>query len=119
VSREGALPPPLAQAALQAAAALEQPVALTGATGFVGSHLLDALVAAGCRVRVLARNPGKLAPGLAAKVELVVGDLGDQQALSKLVSGCATVLHVAGLVRARQKALILVGKRRKNFWKNS
>jgi len=102
VSWEGAVPASLARAALQAAAALEQPVALTGATGFVGSHLLEVLRGSGCRVRVLARDPGKLPPGVE---EVAVGDLEDEQVLATLVSGCATVLHVAGLVRASREEL--------------
>lgn len=78
---------------------LSQPVALTGATGFLGSHVLDALLAGGCKTRVLVRNPSKLPPGLQEKVNIVKGDLLNVEAMERLLAGSNTVLHLAGLVR--------------------
>ncbi|MGQ9495623.1 MAG: NAD-dependent epimerase/dehydratase family protein [Thermoanaerobaculaceae bacterium] len=78
---------------------LAQPVALTGATGFLGSHVLDALLAGGCQVRILVRNPRKLPRELLEKVHIVEGDLLDDGALGRLLAGSGTVLHLAGLVR--------------------
>jgi nucleoside-diphosphate-sugar epimerase len=80
------------------------PVAVTGATGFVGSHLVEALVRAGRRPRVLARNPARLDPASRESVEIVVGDLDDRPALSRLVEGVGTVIHLAGVVRAGRPA---------------
>ncbi len=76
------------------------PVAITGGTGFVGSHLVDTLCAADVRPRVLVRNPA--APRWIADrpVEWITGDLDDAVALAKLVEGAGTVLHLAGVVRA-------------------
>lgn len=72
-------------------------IALTGASGFIGRHLAVALAAEGHRLRVLVRRDD---PDLAALgVELCRGDLGGD--LAPLVAGCATVVHVAGAVRAR------------------
>jgi nucleoside-diphosphate-sugar epimerase len=94
-------PPLLSFEELQSLAPqIPQPVALTGATGFVGGHLLQALLAAGVRLRLLLRQPGKLPGQLRQKVEVVEGDLASGEALAQLVQGCGTLLHVAGLVRA-------------------
>lgn len=77
-------------------------VALTGATGFVGGHLLRRLTAAGWQVRALTRRPAALCPGEA--VTPVVGDLESEAALAELVAGATAVVHCAGLVAARSAA---------------
>jgi nucleoside-diphosphate-sugar epimerase len=76
------------------------PLAVTGATGFVGSHLLDALLEGGAHSRVLVRDPSRLSERARANAETVLGDLDDRDALARLVSGCGGVVHLAGLVRA-------------------
>lgn len=76
------------------------PVAITGATGFIGVNLLEALAQTRLRPRVLARDPRRLPGELADVVEAVPGDLDDRSALRRLVHGSAVVLHLAGLVRA-------------------
>lgn len=78
-------------------------VAVTGATGFIGTALCRALHGAGYRVRVLARSRQR-AHVLGALVdELVQGDLDDTAALHRLVNGAFAVAHCAGAVRgARQ-----------------
>ncbi|GAB4358238.1 MAG: NAD-dependent epimerase/dehydratase family protein [Kiloniellaceae bacterium] len=86
-------------------AASQQPpgcVALTGATGFVGGHILHRLAAAGWRVRALTRRPGGLAE--ASSVTAVPGDLESEAALAELVAGADAVVHCAGLVAARSAA---------------
>ena len=75
-------------------------LALTGATGFVGSHLLDLALAEGHRVRALTRRPQAERAG----VTWVSGDLGDSAALATLVEGADVVVHVAGLVNAPDRA---------------
>ncbi|MBT6441778.1 MAG: NAD-dependent epimerase/dehydratase family protein [Alphaproteobacteria bacterium] len=68
---------------------------VTGATGFVGSAVARALLAAGETVRVLTRDgsdPGNL-EGL--QVERVVGDLRDLKSLERAASGCQALFHVA------------------------
>lgn len=68
-------------------------LAITGATGFVGSAVLDEALRQGHKVRALARR--EQAPR--AGVEWVRGDLNDTAALAALVQGADAVVHVAGL----------------------
>src|SRR5262245_25908511 len=69
-----------------------QLVAITGGSGFIGSHVVDALVAAGHRVRVLdTRPPGR------ADVEWVDVDVMDQDALTDAVRGTAATFHLAAM----------------------
>ena len=75
-------------------------VLVTGATGFIGSHLAERLVRDGRRVRVLCR-PGsetKLTPALARGVEIAHGDLRDAPSLVRACRGAARVFHAAGNV---------------------
>lgn len=75
---------------------------VTGATGFVGSHLVEALVAEGHQVRILARRTSDLSWIRDLDVERVTGDLQDEEALQKAVNGMDWVFHVAGLTKARK-----------------
>ncbi len=84
-------------------AALGRPVAVTGGTGFVGSHLVETLVAAGVRPRVLVRNADNPRWIGDVDVEWVAGSLTDEASLRRLVDGAATVFHLAGVVRAGRK----------------
>lgn len=79
-------------------------VALTGGTGFVGSHVADALVAAGFRVRALVRRPDDVGWLKGTGVELVKGDVRDAATLPALVAGASAVVHVAGKTSARSEA---------------
>ena len=92
-------------------AGMRGPVAMTGATGFVGSHLAAALVGAGLRPRLLARDPRRLLPELAGRAEPVAGALESGEALDSLVAGCGTVFHLAGVVRAGSAAGFDLGNR--------
>ena len=75
------------------------PIALTGATGFIGRHLALALAAAGNSVRALVRRDE---PRLAERgIELWRGDLGAD--LEGFVSDSPNVIHVAGAIRARDR----------------
>jgi len=73
-------------------------VLVTGATGFIGSHLALRLSAQGVCVRALARSAARGAwltrPGL----EIVEGDLGDAEALRRAARGCLVVFHIAAWV---------------------
>ena len=73
-------------------------IALTGATGFVGTAVLRALLKEGRRVRALSRREGALAPH--ERLEIVLGDLSSDTALERLLAGTSAVVHVAGLVKA-------------------
>jgi nucleoside-diphosphate-sugar epimerase len=78
-------------------------VALTGASGFVGRHILARAAAAGLRLRVLARDPARL-PDLPEAADVVRGGLEDATALAELVRGSAAVVHCAGAVRGVTRA---------------
>ncbi|MEO0464271.1 MAG: NAD(P)H-binding protein [Pseudomonadota bacterium] len=67
--------------------------ALTGATGFVGSTVLDHALEAGHRVKALTRRDQTPREG----VEWVAGTLDDEDALARLATGADAVIHVAGL----------------------
>jgi nucleoside-diphosphate-sugar epimerase len=76
-------------------------IALTGATGFVGGAVLRALLDEGYRVRALCRGEGRLTRH--EHLEVVPGDLTNENALDRLLAGASAVVHVAGLVKARDR----------------
>ncbi len=82
---------------------MQKPVAVTGATGFVGGHLLDGLLADlltdGQKVRVLVRDRAKLKYS-SDRLEVVEGDLENMSALEKLTAGAGAVIHCAGAIAA-------------------
>jgi dihydroflavonol-4-reductase len=79
-------------------------VVVTGASGFIGVHLVDRLLAAGREVTCLVRSPDKLPARLRAQVHIVQGDIHDAAAISTAVAGADQVFHVAGLVKALRPA---------------
>ncbi len=72
-----------------------RPVLVTGATGFVGSHLAERLVGEGAEVRVLVRDPQKLLPALRDRVAVMRGDLRQPDCLAAATSACDVVFHIA------------------------
>jgi dihydroflavonol-4-reductase len=70
---------------------------VTGGTGFVGTHVVRALVARGGAVRCLARpsSPRRNLDDLKGAVEIVEGDLTDAASLARAMKGVATLYHVA------------------------
>lgn len=80
------------------------PVALTGATGFIGGVLAQRLRAAGWSVRALRRPAaGRRAPA-GVELDWVEGALEDEESLGRLVEGVYAVVHCAGAVRGRTQA---------------
>jgi dihydroflavonol-4-reductase len=71
-------------------------VFLTGATGFIGRHVLDALLGAGYRVRALVRPTSRPLPSLPG-CQPVVGDLARPGELARHMAGCRYLVHVAAL----------------------
>jgi len=69
-------------------------ILLTGATGYVGGRLLEALVAAGHRVRCLVRRPERLRIPKGAHVEAVAGDLLDPASLRAAMPGVHTAYYL-------------------------
>jgi UDP-glucose 4-epimerase len=72
-------------------------LALTGATGFIGQHMLRELPKRGYRIRVLLRRPASLPDGTASAV---IGDLARPQNMSAALEGVDAVIHSAGLAHA-------------------
>ena len=77
-------------------------ILITGGTGFIGNHLLEAVCARGEPLRCLIRRDSfKRHPfGLPAKAELVFGDLVSGEGLSDALEGADTVIHLAGVTKA-------------------
>ncbi|HSB55915.1 MAG TPA: NAD-dependent epimerase/dehydratase family protein, partial [Gemmatimonadales bacterium] len=84
---------------------------VTGATGFVGSHLAEALRRRGDDVTVLVRSPRKAEALAPLGVRFVAGDLHDRDALARAAEGQDEVYHVAGVVAARSEAEFLRANR--------
>ena len=78
-------------------------VLVTGGAGFIGSHLVDALLAEGESVRVLDNldplaHPGGEPIHLDPAAELIRGDLRDDTAVASALEGCDRVFHLGGIV---------------------
>ncbi len=83
-------------------------VLLTGATGFLGSHIAEALCAAGHQLRVLVRSPEKAKRVLGPRVpdfEPAVGDMADAAAVERALEGCDAVVHAAALIYGGEQVL--------------
>ncbi len=84
----------------------QKQVLITGAGGFIGSHLTEALVKAGAKVRVFIRynsrdgrgNLEDLEPRLLEQIEIISGDLRDADVIDRTVKGCDAVFHLGALV---------------------
>src|SRR5271165_2106441 len=68
---------------------------VTGATGFLGSHVARVLANQGAELRLLVRPTSNLKNLEGLKAETATGDLRDAASLEKAMSGCDTVFHVA------------------------
>src|SRR5271166_1525528 len=68
---------------------------LTGATGFLGSHVARVLAEQGAELRLLVRPTSDLRNLEGLKADRVVGDLRDAASIEKALSGCDVVFHVA------------------------
>jgi nucleoside-diphosphate-sugar epimerase len=75
-------------------------LAITGGTGFIGTHLVDAALAAGHRVKALTRRDQPEREG----VEWIAGDLSSRDALEQLVRDADAIIHVAGTINAPNAA---------------
>ena len=76
-------------------------VLVTGATGFVGSHIAERLAAGGHEVRVLLRSTSSRRFLEGVPFEEALGDLTDAASLGPAARGVDAVIHAAGLVKAR------------------
>lgn len=76
---------------------------VTGATGFIGSHLVEALLREGIEVRCLVRNPSKLNYLDGLNVKVIEGDCTDGASLSGSVKDVDYIFHLAGLTKAKSE----------------
>src|SRR3972149_2250860 len=79
-------------------------VLVTGASGFFGSHVAEELARQGCDVRVLVRRTSSRAFLAGFPHEVSIGDVTDAGSLPGAVAGVETVVHAAGLIKARSAA---------------
>lgn len=80
----------------------KQVIALTGATGFLGRSVVRLLVKDGLNIRALTRRPQKQ-----SGIDWISGDLQNKAALEEVCAGADTVIHIAGLTKARTLAQLL------------
>ena len=78
--------------------------AITGGTGFIGSHVTAAFAAAGWRLRLLVRRQPPTACG---GPQMVRGSLADPDALAALVDGADAVIHLAGCIKAPSRSAFM------------
>jgi uncharacterized protein YbjT (DUF2867 family) len=74
---------------------MDMRVAILGATGVYGRHLVPRLVAAGYRVRALVRKPGSAAVAAACGAELAPADIFDEASLRAGLVGCDLAINLA------------------------
>ena len=85
---------------------LKKRILVTGADGFIGSHLTEALVIAGYQVRAFVNynsfnSHGWLdncLPEVSGKFEVILGDIRDPNGVKKAMEGCDCVMHLAALI---------------------
>src|SRR5215475_13525104 len=76
---------------------------LTGANGFLGSHIAEALIAHGIEPKLLLRKTSDLSYIQGLAFERAEGDVRDGDSLAAALDGVDTVIHNAGLIRARDE----------------
>ncbi len=80
-------------------------IALTGGTGFIGGRLIEIAIADGHRLTALTRRP----QSPRESVEWIAGSLEDRPAVAKLVEGADVLIHLAGVLNARDAAAFEAG----------
>jgi nucleoside-diphosphate-sugar epimerase len=77
--------------------------AVTGASGFIGQHLVRLLISRGWSVRLLLRSEPSIGEWRSRGAQVVAGSLAEASALERLVEGAEVVIHVAGLIKAANR----------------
>ena len=79
-------------------------VLITGATGFVGSHVAERLVRQGGKIRALVRTPASAGRLGSLGADLVEGALDRPESLDRAVAGVDVIVHIAAATHARSEA---------------
>ncbi len=96
----------------------DAPVLITGGAGFIGSHLVDALLARGRAVRVLDNlSMGKRGnlPLEHPRLQLIEGDVADAALVRQALAGCQAVVHLAAVASVQASVDDPVGTHQSNF----
>lgn len=96
----------------------DAPVLITGGAGFIGSHLADALLAQGIRVRVLDNFSTGKRSNLTLdnpRLELIAGDVADAGQVAQAVAGCRAVAHLAAVASVQASVDDPVATHQSNF----
>jgi nucleoside-diphosphate-sugar epimerase len=75
------------------------PVLVTGASGFVGSHLAEKLAQNGVKVNLLVRKTSKIPFKVGPQIQLCYGDVTDRDSVVKAAQGVKVIYHLAGILR--------------------
>lgn len=77
---------------------IPNPILVTGATGFIGRHLVERLLREGNQVRVLVLPHDPISPPWLDRVELVRGDVADSNSVEQALDGIRTVFHLVAKI---------------------
>jgi UDP-glucose 4-epimerase len=90
---------------------------VTGGAGFIGSHIVDRLLADGCKVRVLDDFSTGHQENLAAagNIEIIEGDVGDPETVANAVDGVDVVFHEAAIASVPKTIEDPLGSQRTNY----
>ena len=93
----------------------DAPILVTGGAGFIGSNLVDALLARGYAVRVLDNLSTGKRENLPHDVELIVGDVADADCVRRAVQGCRAVVHLAAVASVQASVDDPIGTHQSNL----
>jgi UDP-glucose 4-epimerase len=88
---------------------------VTGGCGFIGSHLVDALLVRGDQVRVLDDLSTGKRENIPAKVELITGDVADARLVAQAVDGVDGIFHLAAVASVQRSSEDWLGTHRANL----
>ncbi len=74
-------------------------VALFGATGFVGSYIVDELISQGMEANLMVREGSENKLLQKEKCRIIKGDIDDEIAINKTLDGCGAVIYAIGIIR--------------------